>query len=75
MKILKFFKKKKNKKVSNPEEVKQEIYEELPENSVICEYCNKPIFTYEKRKTIAKKKYHLKCWRKQKNQIKSQIFN
>ncbi|MEX1382613.1 hypothetical protein [Lutibacter sp.] len=75
MKFKELFKKK--KKEDLPEELKEEFKEEVsyPEGTIKCEACEEPLFPWEKRKTHAGKKFHIKCYRKALKIAKTQIKN
>jgi hypothetical protein len=48
---------------------------EIPEGCFMCEHCDRLIHPYEKRKTMAGKKFHIKCFRKYKKQVAKMAFN
>ena len=76
----KIFKKEKKKK---SKEIKEESnafaldpFEDLEKYDgpgIGCSYCNKEIETWQKRKTLGKDKYHVKCLRKMKKQLRGVI--
>jgi pyruvate/2-oxoglutarate dehydrogenase complex dihydrolipoamide dehydrogenase (E3) component len=69
MKLKDLFKKKKKEEVKE-EEPKEEV-KSLPK----CAYCGRDIESWDKRKTHAKQKYHVKCFRYALKEAKKQIMN
>ncbi len=41
---------------------------------VICDHCEKEIFSHEKIRNFCKKKYHIKCLRRMKKDAKKMAF-
>jgi len=73
---MKLFKKLFSKNKKQKKEVIPEVQEEnIPENCFRCKYCKRLIYPYEKRKTMANQKYHIRCFRKYKKEVKKITFN
>jgi len=50
------------------------IKEPTTETGVICDFCKKEIFQHEKRRKIASKAFHKKCFKNIVKQEKKKIF-